>query len=57
MNELYKKIKEANFNVIYNIYNPYSSNFKVEIIFTIIEAFQNFGIIMNNLVWKILISI
>ncbi len=50
MNRIYNKIKEANFNIIYNIYNSYSSNIKLEIIFTIIEVFQNFGIIINALV-------
>jgi len=50
MNEFFKKLKEANFNVIYNVYNTYNSNFVLEIIFSFVEIFQNFGIIMNDLV-------
>jgi hypothetical protein len=52
MNELSIKLKEANFNVIYYLYNSYSSDYKIEIFFSIIEVLQNFGLIMNNLVYK-----
>ena len=52
MNELSIKLKEANFNVIYYLYNTYSSDFKIEIVFSIIELLQNFGLIMNSLVYK-----
>ena len=52
MNELSIKLKEANFNVIYYLYNTYSSDFKMEIFFSIIELLQNFGLIMNSLVYK-----
>ncbi len=50
MNGFFKKLKEANFNVIYNVYSSYNSNFILEIVFSFIEIFQNFGLIMNDLV-------
>ena len=50
MNEILKKIKESNFNVLYNLYSYYSSNYLIEIVISFIEIFQNFGLIMNNLV-------
>ena len=46
----FKKLKEANLNVIYNVYSSYNSNFILEIVFSFIEIFQNFGLIMNDLV-------
>ena len=51
MNEILKKLKEANFNIIYNVYNTSSSNFIIDILFSFIEIFQNFGLIMNDLVY------
>ena len=30
----------------------FSSDYKIEIFFSIIEVLQNFGLIMNNLVYK-----
>ena len=50
MNGFFKKLKEENFNVIYNVYSSYNSNFILEIVFSFIEIFQNFGLIMNDLV-------
>jgi len=50
MNEFFKKLKEANFNIIYNLYRTYDTNLVLDIIFSFIEIFQNFGIIMNDLV-------
>ena len=51
MNEIFKKVKEANYNVIYNIYNSSSSNLFIDVLFSFIEIFQNFGLIMNDLVY------
>ena len=50
MNEILKKFKESNFNVIYQVYNTYSSNYVLDIIFSFIVNFQNFGLIMNEVV-------
>jgi len=44
MKFLFKNIKKANFDVIYNIYNTYSSNYLIEIIFIIIQIMQNLGL-------------
>ena len=50
MNDLFKKIKQSNFNVLYQVYSHYSSNYIIEIIISFIEIFQNFSLIMNDLV-------
>lgn len=57
MNPFFQKIKESNFNVIYNVYSSYSSNYIIDIIFSIIEIFQNLSLTMNGLVNKNLIFI
>ena len=57
MNSFFQKIKESNFNVIYNVYSSYSSNYIIDIIFSIIEIFQNLSLTMNGLVNKNLIFI
>ncbi len=44
MKSLFKNLKEANFDVIYNIYNLYTSNYIMEIIFIIFQAMQNLGL-------------
>jgi hypothetical protein len=50
MNEIFKKLKESNFNVLYHVYDNFNSNYIMEILFSFIEIFQNFSLIMNNLV-------
>jgi hypothetical protein len=57
MNPFFQKIKESNFNVIYNVYSSYSSNYIIDIIFSIIEIFQNLSLTMNGLVNNNLIFI
>jgi hypothetical protein len=57
MNPFFQKIKESNFNLIYNVYSSYSSNYIIDIIFSIIEIFQNLSLIMNGLVNKNIIFI
>ena len=50
MNDVLKKIKESNYNVIYQIYNHYNTNYLIEIIISFIEIFQTFSLIMSDLV-------
>ena len=57
MNPFFQKIKESNFNLIYNVYSSYSSNYIIDIIFSMIEIFQNLSLIMNGLVNKNIIFI
>ena len=57
MNPFFQKIKESNFNLIYNVYSSYSSNYIIDIIFSIIEIFQNLSLTMNGLVNNNLIFI
>jgi len=53
MNDLLNKLKESNFNIVYNLYKSYTSNYKIDLTFSIIEVLQSFSLIMNGLVKKI----
>ena len=57
MKSYFKNLKEANFDVIYNIYNLYTSNYIIEIIFIIIQVMQNLGMTLCDKVSYILIKL